>query len=68
MKQALSMLTTELDFMTDVILIENNDELERAYGARVPVLMFEEEMICEYFLDRVTLEKAMAKNVDKKHS
>jgi glutaredoxin len=63
MQQALAELATELNFMTEVVLIENNEELERVYGARVPVLMLEEKMICEHFLDRVALDNALGKAI-----
>jgi glutaredoxin len=68
MKQALSKLAIELDFMTRVVLIENNEELERAFGARIPVLMLEEKIVCENFLNKAALDKAIAKYVDEKHS
>ena len=72
MKQALSDMEMELDFVTEVILIENNDELERAYGTKIPVLMIKEEIICESFLDRIALEEKIsrvrARHVNEKHS
>lgn len=61
MQQALSALEDELDFMITIISIENNDELERAYGTRVPVLKLKNKMVCEYFFDRAALDNALAK-------
>ena len=31
--------------------IDNEPELERRYGSKVPVLTFEKKILCEYFLD-----------------
>ncbi len=31
--------------------IDNNADLEKRYGNRVPVLMFQDKILCEYFLD-----------------
>ncbi len=59
MERALSELETELDFNTEIILIENNRGLEQAYGAKVPVLAKGEDVICEYFLDKIALSKAL---------
>lgn len=67
MEQALSGLDTELGFTTKVISIDNNDALEKAFGTKVPVLMLDEEMICEHFLDRVALARILH-NVNEKHS
>jgi hypothetical protein len=65
MEQSLSGLASEFGFTTEVIPIDNNDGLEHAYGAKVPVLMFEEDMICEFFLDRVALEKVLENALEK---
>jgi glutaredoxin len=59
MKNDLFTLAVELGFITEVILIDNNNELERAYGESVPVLMLGEELICEHFLDRAALVKSV---------
>jgi len=61
MEQAVSELATELNFITEIIPIDNNAELEQDYGHRVPVLMIEDEMICEYFLDKAALIQALSK-------
>jgi hypothetical protein len=61
MEQALSELATELDFITEIIPIDNNTELEQDYGHRVPVLMMGDNMICEYFLDKAALTQAVFK-------
>ena len=61
MEQAVSELSTELNFITDIIPIDNNTELEQVYGHRVPVLMIGDNMICEYFLDKTALIQATSK-------
>ena len=64
MEQAVSELAAELNFKTEIIPIDNNAELEQDYGHRVPVLMIEDEMICEYFLDKAALIQALSKATD----
>lgn len=61
MEQAVSELATELNFITEIIPIDNNTELEQDYGHRVPVLMMGDNMICEYFLDKTALIQAVSK-------
>jgi len=61
MEQAVSELAVELNFKTEIIPIDNNSELEQAYGHRVPVLMMGDNMICEYFLDKQALIQAVSK-------
>lgn len=61
MERALLELATELNFSTEIILIDNNCELEQAYGTRVPVLVNGDDIICEYFLDKNALSKAVAR-------
>jgi len=63
MEQALPELAIELDFNTDIVLIDNNHELEQAWGTKVPVLTHGDDIICEVFLDKITLSKAIAKHV-----
>lgn len=61
MEQALSELATELNFITEIITIDNNTELENAYGSNVPVLALGDNIICEYFLDKAALSEAVAR-------
>jgi glutaredoxin len=62
MEQALPELATELDFNTEIVLIDNNNELEQAWGTKVPVLTIDDDVICEYFLDKVALSAAILKH------
>jgi thioredoxin reductase (NADPH) len=61
MEQLVSELAMELDFVTEIIPVENNLELERGYGHRVPLLMMGDDVICEYFLDKTALIEAVTK-------
>lgn len=61
MEQLVSELAVELDFVTEIIPVDNNLELERGYGHRVPVLMMGDDVICEYFLDKTALIEAVTK-------
>jgi len=36
----------------EVIDISDDDDLERRYGAQVPVLTADGELVCAYYLDR----------------
>lgn len=38
-------------FSFRIIEISNNDELENLYGTKVPVVTFNADTLCEYFLD-----------------
>ncbi len=40
--------------------IDNEPELEQRYGSKVPVLTFNEETLCEYFLDPEVLLRVIA--------
>ena len=62
MEQALPELATELDFNAEIVLIDNNNELEQAWGTKVPVLTIDDDIICEYFLDKVALSAAILKH------
>jgi len=68
MEQALSALTDELEFTLQVIPVEHGTELEKLYGDKVPILALDDEVICETFLDKVALTRAINRYVDEKHS
>ena len=59
MEQAISEQAEQLDIHIEIIPIDNNPDLEKAYGSRVPVLAHEDTVICEYFLDLVALNEAV---------
>jgi glutaredoxin len=59
MEQALRELATEYEFVIDSVPIETDPELERSYGAKIPVLARGDAEICHYFLDRVALMRAL---------
>lgn len=64
MAMALATLADELSFTTHVIDIDDDTGLAQIYGARVPVLMLEEQQICEYFLDPQALRQVLSKHLD----
>ena len=64
MEQAVSELATELNFLIEIIPIDNNTELEHSYGHLVPVLMMGDNVICEYFLDKSALIQAVSMVTD----
>ena len=57
MEQALRECATELDFETRRVPIDNNSELEMAYGDKVPVLVCGDDELCHYFLDLQALRR-----------
>ena len=57
MELALQECESELDFETRRVPIDNNKELEEAYGTKVPVLVYGDEEICHYFLDMQALKR-----------
>jgi glutaredoxin len=61
MERALPELASELNFNTEIVLIDNNNELEQAWGTKVPVLAIGDNIICEYFLDKVALSEAITR-------
>ena len=62
MERALPEIASELGFATEIIPIDNNDALEQAYGSKVPVLAIGDDIICEYFLDKVALTEAITRH------
>ena len=59
MEQALQACAAELDFETRRVPIDNNHELEQAYGTRVPVLVHGDTEVCHYFLDMQALKQVL---------
>lgn len=57
MEQALRDCEAEFEFETRRVPIDNNAELEQAYGTRVPVLVCGGDEICHYFLDMQALKR-----------
>ena len=58
MELALRDCESELDFEIQRVAIDNNAELEKAYGSLVPVLVSGDGEICHYFLDKQALIQA----------
>jgi hypothetical protein len=57
MEQALRECESELDFEIRRVPINNNTDLEQAYGTRVPVLACGDREVCYYFLDMQALRQ-----------
>ena len=60
MEQALREYQSEFDFEIRRVPIDNDAELERAYGTRVPVLVCADVEICHYFLDTSALMRVLS--------
>jgi thioredoxin reductase (NADPH) len=59
MEQALREFADELDFEIRRVPIDNQAELEQAYGTKVPVLVCGGTEVCHYFLDTQALKQAL---------
>ena len=60
MEQALREYESEFDFVIRRVPIDNDAELERAHGTKVPVLVCEDMEICHYFLDKPALMRVLS--------
>jgi hypothetical protein len=60
MEQALREYESEFDFEIRRVPIDNDAELERAYGTTVPVLVCGDVEVCHYFLDRQALVRVLS--------
>ncbi len=59
MEAQLNELAAEHDFSVNRIDIDSQPELVESYGSRVPVLMKQQQWICDYFLDYPALMKTL---------
>ena len=59
MEVQLNELAAEHDFSVNRIDIDSQPALVESYGSRVPVLMKQQQWICDYFLDYPALMKAL---------
>ena len=57
MELALRACADDLDFEIRRVPIDNNSDLEQAYGTLVPVLVCGDEEVCHYFLDLQALKR-----------
>ena len=60
MEQALREYESEFDFEIQRVPIDNDAELEQAYGTMVPVLVCGDVEICHYFLDKQALTRVLS--------
>ena len=59
MEQAVREYESEFDFEIQRVPIDNDAELEQAYGTTVPVLVCGDVEICHYFLDKQALMRVL---------
>ncbi len=59
MEAQLATLAAEHGFSVRRVDIDSEPALVEAYGSRVPVLMQQQQWICDYFLDYPALMKAL---------
>lgn len=59
MEQAVREYESEFDFEIQRVPIDNDAELEKAYGTTVPVLVCGDVEICHYFLDKQALMRVL---------
>ncbi len=57
MWQHLQSLQEALAFKLEPINVDSDPELQRRFGTLIPVLAADEEIICNYYLDPVGLER-----------
>ena len=55
MEDELGPLITKYNIIVKRRYIDNEPELEKRYGDKVPVLALDEKILCEYFLDAEAL-------------
>ncbi len=60
MEQAVREYESEFDFEIQRVPIDNDAELEQAYGTLVPVLVRGDVEICHYFLDKQALKRVLS--------
>ncbi len=61
MEAELQPFITSCNLDVQRIFIDNNNELEQLYGHRIPVLMYKQQLVCEYFFDPDVLQKVMSR-------
>jgi len=59
MLEHLHILAKEYDFDVTATDITGKDDLERRYGTKVPVLMYQQQEVCHYHLDVNRFRKLM---------
>ena len=62
MEDELSPFIEKYDITVKRRYIDNKPVLEQRYGAKVPVLTFHDEILCEYFLDAEKLLSIIAQD------
>ena len=59
MEQEIAVLQVKLGFTTNIIEINENLQLEKLYGDKVPVLAYDNNIICMYIIDEDALRDTL---------
>ena len=59
MEEELSAFIMADEIQVRRIFIDNDEELKQLYGQRIPVLMYNSKIICEYFFDPDALKQIL---------
>jgi len=59
MEDELSVFIESKKIQVERIYIDNDSRLKQLYGERIPVLMFNDSIICEFFLDPEALQQVL---------
>lgn len=59
MNDALKSLAKQLDFSLVYVDIDDDPALKQRFNDKVPVLMFEDDVVCCHFLDEKALRQAL---------
>ncbi len=62
MEEELASFVSEYGITVNRLYIDNDDDLQKRYADKIPVLTLNDEVLCHYFLDAEVLRKAI---VDK---
>lgn len=66
MEHELSVFISKGELQVHRIYIDNDVSLIQLYGERIPVLMYEQRLICEYFLDVDKLQQVLHPSIELK--
>lgn len=64
MQKALLPWQQRFGFQLEVVDIGDDEELERRYGEKVPVLTCDDQEVCHYFLDESALNARLGEAVN----
>ena len=59
LQQLAGHMPADMPFVVNSVDIDTDAALAQQYGSRIPVLMYDNKVICEYFLDQHALLQAL---------